>query len=323
MSLQSTVKPRPVGRQFCHSGKPDFFIVGAPRCGTTAMFRYLSRHPEIYFSDRKEMHFFGSDLRFGPQFYRRNLNDYLAEFASRNGELRSGEASVWYLFSKTAATEIKKFNPDASIVIMLRQPAEMLYSLYYMFRYDRNEHLPTFEQGLDAESTRRGGGLITRQTYFPQGLVYTDVARYADQVQRYFETFGRDRVHVILYDHFAEDTMAAYCETLEFLGVDSSRVETEFEVINGNRTVKSSFLNSVINDGLVRIASLALRPLLSRKVFVALRRIREQVMKSNLHFEQRPPLAPETRARLNQEFAPDIERLGRLLNRDLSHWCEP
>src|SRR5262245_31385392 len=160
MCVQSLVSPRPVGRRFCHSGKPDFFIVGAPRCGTTAMFRYLSRHPEIYLPDRKEMHFFGSDLRFGPQFYRRNMENYLAEFASRNGELRAGEASVWYLFSKTAADEIRDFNPAASILIMLRQPAEMLHSLYYMFRYDRNEHLSTFEEALDAEPARKAGRLV-------------------------------------------------------------------------------------------------------------------------------------------------------------------
>jgi hypothetical protein len=70
------------------------------------------------------------------------------------------------------------------------------------------------------------------------------------------------------------------------------------------------------------MASLAIRPLLPRKIFVALRSIRERLMKSNLQFEQRPSLAPETRARLNQEFTPGIERLSTLLNRDLSHWCE-
>ena len=321
MSLQSVVTARPAGRQHCHSRKPDFFIVGAPRCGTTAMFRYLSRHPEIYFSDRKEMHFFGSDLKFGPQFYRRNVDDYLAEYASRNGELRAGEASVWYLFSKTAASEIKRFNPDASIVIMLREPAEMLYSLYHMFRYDKNEHLPTFEQALEAEPARRAGQMITRQTYLRQGLVYRDVARYAEQVQRYLDVFGRANVHVIIYDDFAADTLATYCETLEFLGVDSLRVETEFDVINGNRVVKSSLLNGIVNDGLVRMASIAIRPLLPRKWFVKLRAARETLMRANLHFEKRPPLNPETRARLNREFRPEINRLSELLSRDLSHWC--
>jgi hypothetical protein len=286
------------------------------------MYRYLSRHPEIYFSDRKEMHLFGTDLRFGSQFYRRNLDDYLAEYASRNGELRAGEASVWYLFSKTAAAEIKRFNPDASIVIMLREPAEMLYSLYHMFRYDRNEHLPTFESALESEAARSAGELITRQTYFAQGLVYREVARYAEQVQRYFEIFGRDRVHVIIYDDFAANTLGTYCETLEFLGVDSLRVETEFDVINGNRVVKSSVLNGLVNDALVRMASVAIRPLLPDGWFIKLRGIREKLMRANLKFERRQPMNPETKSRLNREFHPEIERLSELLHRDLSHWCE-
>ena len=87
--------------------KPDFFIVGAPKCGTTALNDYLAMHPDIYMA-RKEMHHFGADLRFGNQFYRRNKDAYLAEFDTWNGQSLVGEASVWYLFSQTAAEEIKQ-----------------------------------------------------------------------------------------------------------------------------------------------------------------------------------------------------------------------
>src|SRR5262249_37178075 len=135
------------------------------------------------------------------------------------------------------------------------------------------------------------------------------------------DVFGRSRVHVIIYDDFDADTLGTYCETLEFLGVDSRRVETEFDVINGNRVVKSSMLNGLVNDGLVRMASIAMRPLLPRHWFVKLRSVRESLMQSNLQFERRPPMNPETRGRLNREFRPEIERLSELLRRDLSHWC--
>ena len=142
--------------------KPDVFIVGAPKCGTSAMDQYLAAHPEIYMA-KKEMHAFGSDLRFGPQFYRRDQEAYLAEFATRNGERRAGEASVWYLFSTQAAAEIHAFNPEARIIIMLREPAEMLYSLYYQFRFDGNEHLPTFEEALAAEALANGECYVVAQ----------------------------------------------------------------------------------------------------------------------------------------------------------------
>src|ERR1051325_6164131 len=321
--LTEVLSSRPVIRRRKFSGPgPDFFIVGAPRSGTTAMFHYLSAHPEICMSDRKEMHHFGSDLQFGPQLYRRDLQAYLAEYAGRNGAARAGDASVWYLMSKKAAGEIKAFNPDAGIIIMLREPTELLQSMYYMFRYDGNEHLPTFEEALNAEGQRREGRMVTRQTYFAQGLVYREIVRFTEQVKRYFDTFGRENVHVIIYDDFAADTAAAYCEALEFLGVDSLQVAPEFKVINGNRYVKSSVLQSVLNDGLVRRAALAIRPIVPRSLFVALRTLREKGGRSTLHFEKRPPLAPELRARLKRQFAPEIERLSGLLRRDLTHWSK-
>src|SRR5580704_895448 len=114
--------------------KPDFFVVGAPKSGTTAISNYLSKHPDIFMA-RKEMHHFGGDLRFGRQFYRRDTREYLSEFNSRRDQSRAGEASVWYLFSHQAASEIKSFNPDARIIVLLREPVEMLYSLYFTFRW--------------------------------------------------------------------------------------------------------------------------------------------------------------------------------------------
>ena len=107
---------------------------------------------------------------------------------------------------------------------MLREPADMLHSLYYQFRFDGNEHLPTFEAALAAEPERRVGRRVRRQAQFPQGLVYRDTVRYTEQVRRYFDVFGRDRVHVIVYDDFVANVRATYCKTLDFLGVDSTRI---------------------------------------------------------------------------------------------------
>ncbi|MFQ5570582.1 MAG: sulfotransferase, partial [Rhodothermales bacterium] len=118
--------------------RPDFFIVGAPKCGTTAMFRYLQEHPEIYLP-KKEFHHFGSDLR-PPNYQGRNRDRavYLSLFAGVTTEKRIGEASVWYLYSKKAAREIKAFAPEADVIIMLRNPVEMMYSLYSLFLWVRD-----------------------------------------------------------------------------------------------------------------------------------------------------------------------------------------
>ena len=248
---------------------------------------------------------------------------YLAEFGARNGEHRAGEASVWYLFSTQAAAEIHAFNPEARIIIMLREPAEMLYSLYHQFRFDGNEHLPTFEDALAAEDDRRARRRLTRQTYLAQGLVYREVARYTEQVRRYFDVFGRKRVHVIIYDDLVADARAVYCRALDFLGVDPTRVETDFRVINGNKSVKHSALRGLLNDPLLRSAAVAIGRRLPRPIFSALQSVERRLWKFNSRSEKRPPLAPEVRAQLKREFAPEVERLSELLGRDLTDWSRP
>lgn len=283
------------------------------------MAHYLSGHPEIFMA-RKEMHAFGADLRFGARFYRRQTQAYLAEFEDWDGQPRSGEASVWYLYSKQAASEIHDFNPDSRIIVMLREPAEMLYSLYYQFRFDANEHLPTFEEALEAEDYRRMGHGVHRPTYFVQGLVYRETARYAEQVRRFFDTFGRERVHVVLYDDFASNPEQVYQRTLDFLEVKPHTFQNRFRVINGNKFVRSCLLRSVLADPLVRSTVLAMRPWLPAPVFGALQRAEATIWRCNTRFARRPPLNPELRAKLKREFAPEVERLSRLLGRDLTHW---
>jgi len=307
--------------------KPDFFIVGAPKCGTTALNHYLAAHPDIFMA-KKETHFFGADLRFGPQlqYYRRYPNEYSAEFAAWSGQARGGETSVWYLFSQKAAEEIKAYNPDARIIIMLREPVAMLYSLYCQFVADGNEHLPTFKDALAAEAERQAGRRLNRQTYFAQALVYRATARFSEQVKRYFDVFGRERVHVVIYDDFSARTADVYRQALNFLGVAPGPVDREFEVINGNvngnHSVKSSAMRAILNDPFVRRTAINLHAWLPRGIFTT---IKNAGLKLNeLNFNNKPrkrqQMEPELQYSLSREFAPEIDRLSQLLGRDLTEW---
>jgi hypothetical protein len=266
------------------------------------------------------MHFFGADLHFSPHFYRRDQEAYLAEFSAANNRQRAGEASVWYLFSERAAAEIKAFNPEARIIIMLRNPVEMIHSLYYQFQFDGNEQLPTFEEALAAEEDRRAGRRLGRQHYFAQGLVYREAARYTRQVERYFNCFGRDRVHVIIYDDFAGDTDAVFRRTLDFLGVAPVPIKNGPRVINGNKHVKNPVLRAVLNDPSVRRTLLAVRPWLPQPIFTALGRAEARLRKLNSVPAVRQTLSPELRQRLDKHFAPEVARLSALLGRDLTGW---
>jgi hypothetical protein len=315
-STRSSALPSPLGKS------PFFFMVGAPRCGTTALVEYLSQHPDVFMA-KKEMHHFGSDLCFGPQFFRRDRNAYLAEFDGWRGQSRAGEASVWYLFSKQAAAEIRAFSPNSRIIIMLRKPADLLSSLYNVFRCDGNEHLATFRAAIAAENDRRAGRRIGRRTYLSQGLVYHEVACFTEQVRRYFDLFGRERVHVILYDDFADKTTRVYGGVLDFLGVDSTRVPGSFPVINGNvsaKTVRSSLIRNVLSDPLVRGTAIALGSRLPRPVLSALQNVEARLTQMNHRHVERPLVDEDLQEQLRIDFTPEVERLSELLGRDLTYW---
>ena len=223
-----------------------------------------------------------------------------------------------YLYSKCAAAEIKEFCPEARIIIMLRDPVEMLHSKHSQSIFSGNEVINDFEEALEAEADRRLGRRIPRGVKLDATLFYRDIGRYAEQVQRYFDVFGRENVHVIVYDDFQDDTASVYRETLRFLGVDQE-FQPCFEVKNPNKVVRNHVLHRILRSPqspLVRIGRLIVPFRFHRKVTVAFRGIYTS-------YVPRPPMNPGLRLRLQAEFAPEVERLSELLGRDVTHWSLP
>src|ERR1700682_1573223 len=292
---------------------PDFFIVGAPKCGTTALYRCLEAHPEIFVPARKELHHFGTDL-YSPT-YVRGVNEYLSLFAAATNEKRVGEASVWYLFSKRAATEIKESSPRASVIIMLRNPADMLYSLHSQHLYNGTEEIADFAGALNAEQDRKRGQRLPKGVPAVERLFYREVAKYTDQVDRYLKAFGADNVKVIIYDDFKQDPVRICRETFAFLNVDPE-VAPAIRIVNPNKRLRSKTAQSILNEPPKFLGKLA-RPLTTP----ALRhRLFAKAQQLNTSYEARPPLPEELRQQLRQEFAPEIERLSLLLDRNLNYW---
>jgi sulfotransferase family protein len=297
---------------------PDFFIVGAPKCGTTALNDYLARHPDVFVPERKEIHFFGSDLVFtSPRIDRAA---YLRLFDRWDGEKRAGEASVWYLGSERAAREILEFNPDARAVIMLRHPVDVMYSLHSQGVYGGTEDLEDFAQALAAEPERRRGGRLPRRFRNTMGFRYREAARFVEPLRRYFEAFGRERTHVILFDDFRRDVAGVYRGVCAFLGVDPD-FRPRFEVLNPNKDVWSEGLRDVL-----RFASPVTRAGLRAMLPSSLVResLKRRLLSLNTRHVPRPPMDAELRGRLEEEFRPQIEELSELLGRDLVElWCRP
>ena len=305
--------------------KPNFFIVGAPKCGTTSLHEYLQRHPDVFMPYYKEPHYFGSDLE-GSRFrqFRGQPQRYFKLFRDARGERRIGESSPWYLVSRRAAEEIHAYDPQARIIIMLRNPVDMMYSMWSQFRYSGNEQIETFEGALAAESARRQGQQIHKVAHCITGLFYHDMARFSDQVQRYYHRFGRDQVMVIIFDDFARDTAAVYRAALDFLGVDNS-FQTSFNIVNPNKEARMEWLHKLIASSGIslmllkdRLTYLAATHRLTPLAYRA--RAVEGIIAVYTRYEPRSPLSPSLRRQLSREFSGEIDKLSALIDRDLSYW---
>lgn len=280
--------------------KPDFFIAGAPRCGTTSLYSYLRQHPQIHVSVHKEPHFFGRDLTPLPGAIRDEAL-YLALFAGAGDRRRAGEASVHYLSSRRAPFEIRDYAPAARIIILLREPVAMACSLHALYTRSGNEELATFEAALEVEPERREGRRIPAGAYFPEGLLYTDEARHAAKVERWLEVFGREQVLCILFDDLVRDPAAVYRRALEFLGVEGSFAAE----LDPRRAAE-----------LARIQTI-------RQLRQVPPEVRRRMQFEQMKRHQGPPRpAPDAAlaARLRARFAADVAHLGELLGRDLSAW---
>jgi hypothetical protein len=293
--------------------RPNLFIVGAPKSGTSSMHDYLGQHPSIFMSPLKEPIHFGRDLEARGVWVVRDPATYLALFDDAGQATRIGESTTWYLYSATAARQIKAFAPEAKIIAMLRQPIDAMYSLHGQFLYSGNEEIEDFEEALAAEADRRQGRRIPQTTVIPRSLIYSQVFDYAPQLRRYFEAFGPDRVLVILFDDFVADTPGVYRRTLEFLGVEPD-FAPDLCVVNPAKPVSPGLTRFLARrPGLRKTIHALVPPQVQRKAMDALSRVAGAV--------PRPTKLPrDLRQKLMPRVVPRIEELAGLLGRDLSGW---
>ena len=226
-------------------GFPDFFVVGAPRCGTTALCRYLSHNPQICFSRPKEPHYFS---QVGALPSERELQtDYIARyFGDRGpGQRIAGEGSVSYLYLPGVIERIRHFNPDARFIVMLRNPMSMLPSYHLKMQFMLAEDEADFAKAWRQQDARARGESLPRHCLDARLLMYREVASFGRQLERLYDLAGRNRTHVIVFDDFVADTLATYRGALDFLGVDYDG-RTRFVPRNESRTYRYRWLQHLL-----------------------------------------------------------------------------
>ena len=288
---------------------PNFFIVGTAKGGTTSLYYYLKQHPDIYMPEMKSplyfMHYDGcvSDPK-----------EYEALFDGWKGEKAIGEASPGYLFAEESAGMIKAAAPDAKIIISLRNPAEMAYSLWrYISRIgDRGEHL-TFEEALGEEDKRMNDPEFHRSETWHGSFYYYHRGFYYEQVKRYIDAFGKDNVKIFIFEDFVKDPMKICSEAFLFLGVDPEFKPDLRKKNAGN--IRHRGLNKLLHN-----------PTDTQALIIGAipEGIRKPLKDFLVDMNSKPakPMDRKLRRELLDKYAPDIKKLEGLIGRDLSHWLK-
>ena len=308
----------------CTVPVPTFFIVGAPRCGTSSLYAYLSAHPDVFVCRPKEPHHLGSDLDLRPRPFA-DRAAYLRLFDGGGRARQLGEGSVLYLYSKAAPGEIRALSPDAKVIVLLRDPVEMVCSLHAHNLLLNHEDLPDLEQALAAEGDRREGRRIPPTCAAPLALQYRALGRFAEHVSRYRESLGPERVRCILYDDLAAEPERVYRETIAFLGLEPGG-RPEFKAINPRSRWRSPRAGRLLIRGLRR-GSLVAQKLPTRALRTSALAVVGLLsivpMRLNLAPARPSAPAPELRAGLRDAFRDDVGHLAEILGRDLSSWLAP
>jgi hypothetical protein len=307
---------------------PDFFIVGHAKCGTTALYEMLRRHPQIYMPSVKEPMFFArnpdpaavdSASAAFEQTGRRSetLDDYLSLFTQARGDQRVGEASTFYLWSHGAPGRIAAAQPQARIIAIFREPASFLRSLHLQAVQNHAETETDLRKAIALEGERREGRRIPAGAHWPRALIYTDRVRYVEQLRRYHEAFPRDQVLPLIYDDFRSDNEATVRRVLRFLRVDDS---VALEATKANPTVA---VRSVRLDAMVRSVRSGHGPF-SRTARATARALtpgslRRQVLDPKRRFLYGEPRPPDEAfmLELRRRFKGEVLALGEYLDRDL------
>ena len=287
--------------------KVDFFIVGAPKSGTTSLYHYLSGHPQIEMSSQKEPDYF-SDKAIHEQgiYYVKNRINTLAKYESLFAQKESvvyGEGSVSYLFYDNVAEDIKNYNPNAKIIIMLRNPIERAFS-HYLMDYRLGLISDSFENIIAKKSKHKKSHLFYQQ--------YIEVSKYATQIQRYLDFFEKDSILFIDYDDFKKNVSETVDKVYNFLNISTDFAANINTKYNAFTMPKNKIIRFIYSFVFLRKILTFLFPI------YLVRNIRGFLFEE----DEKPELLKETRVLLGKIFNDDIRKLEEVLGKDYSKWIQ-
>lgn len=299
---------------------PNAFLVGAPKCGTTAISSYLSEHPNVFLPYPKEPTYWSFDLKGSDAVLK--LNSFEQYMKLYKGANASDEilldASTNYLLSEVAVKNIIDFNPEAKFIVMLRNPVDVAYAFHMEQLFNTFENEESFEKAWNLQCERKAGKHIPKGCVEPKNLQYLQIASLGSQLERLLHYVDKKNLHIIFHEDFANNPRNTYLSLLSFLGLkDDFRVN--FEVTGSAHYNKYPKLALLYQNPpkplgfLVRSLKKFLRVHLSKILL-------DKIISALIDRTPREKLDPNFRARLVVEFESETSKLDRITGRNLSHW---
>jgi hypothetical protein len=265
---------------------------------------YLDEHPQVYTSPEKEPHFYSYVGEKRPHWGMEEVDNYTSLFQEASPEQHCVEASTWYLYSTTAAEQIRQYASDTKCIALLRQPVDRAYSSW-SFRVQQGWETLSFEEAIAEEEKRIEQGK-------PWDVHYLHAGLYFEQVRRFYSQLGRDQVRIFLFEDFRNDPEEVVRKVLSFLNLRPVEMGDTETVHNPTRLPRSQVINYLRGTNSLRRIARQIFPKSIRGI------LRRRIRRWNE--KPRPPLDPALRESLTEQVWPNVEKLERLLGRDLSRW---
>ena len=274
---------------------PNFLLIGAEKCGTTALSRFLQKHPDVCFSQPKETWFFN-------RRYEKGLEWFASHFDHWDGEKAIGEGTARLLQNQKAPVRIHRHLPDVRLISVLRNPIDRAFSQYHFYVYtgkaDPNQ---SFSDVIRDETSSLGRDIIQQ-------------GKYVDHLRRYAEVFDRDQMHVVFHRSMRERPQEIMRGLYEFLDIDPAYSPDTNSQHNVTRYPSSRKMYAYLRSGWNLLPEQV-----ENLVTPVARRLRSTV-RSLLFDTEKPTMDDRDRAFLRDVYAEPNRELEKWLDADLSHW---
>jgi len=292
---------------------PDFFIIGAPKTGTTSLANYLGQHEDIFFSDPKEPEYFAVNFNRRPIS---NIDNYLKLFNKIDSKdnILIGEGSVNYYYDINSIKNILSYNPNAKFIFMLRKPIDLVQSLHSQLVFQGEENILDFELAWKMINERKKGNKIPFLCRDSKWLFYSEWGKLGNRLENLLTVIDKDSLKIIFFEDFINNTSQIFDEVLHFLNLKNKN-KIIFSTLNKRKQIKSLYIQKMVH--LMGDISMKLQNFFGIKFKFG---IANFIKKINTRTSINKKINKNFRLELELFFKEDIKKLSELTGVDLKHW---